>query len=133
MAIGHSDALDERRKRVLLVDNEHAICAFVSSVLEDIGYSVVCAASRGEARLAASRNEFACALIEMMLPDGSGEELAEDMARLGVPVIVMSGHPDGIKSGRASRHTFLQKPFSVAGLVRVIVDQTVDDSIEGRS
>jgi DNA-binding response OmpR family regulator len=131
MGTGQDDgAGEEGRKRLLLVDGEHAICAFVSSVLEDIGYAVACAASGREARAIAAAGGLTCALVEVMLPDGSGAALADDLTRLGIPVILMSGHPDGIKTGGAGRHTFLQKPFSVASLVRVVVDQAVDEAIE---
>jgi DNA-binding NtrC family response regulator len=134
MGTGQKDSgtREGERKRLLLVDGEHAICAFVSAVLEDIGYTVSCAAGGREARTIAAAGGIACALIEIMLPDGSGEDLAEDMARLGIPVILMSGHPEGVRSGSTSRHTFLQKPFSVASLVRVVVDQAVDEAIERR-
>jgi two-component system, OmpR family, response regulator len=132
MGIGQEDsgARGEERKRLLVVDGEHAICAFVTAVLEDIGYAVSGAATGREARTIAARGGIACALVEIMLPDGSGENLAEDMARLGIPVILTSGHPDGVRSGSTSRHTFLQKPFSVASLVRVVVDQAVDEAIQ---
>lgn len=132
MATGDGDTIEGGRKRVLVVDGEHAICAFVSSVLEDMGYAVVCAANGREARRSAIQGPVMCALVEVILPDESGEDVAEGLIRLGIRAILMSGHPEGVERGRTSRYTFLQKPFSVAGLVRVIVDQTVDDAIERR-
>lgn len=116
------------RGRVLVVDSERAICALVTSVLEDIGYSVVCCATAAEAMRIAREGNIACALIEMMLPDGWGTDAADDIARVKVPVILMSGHPEGVKRG-AGRHAFLQKPFGVQELLRAVVDQVVADGL----
>ncbi|HZB92003.1 MAG TPA: response regulator [Stellaceae bacterium] len=116
----------------MIADSERAICAFVASVLEDIGYRVVCCATAAEAMHIARQGNIACALIEMMLPDGWGTNAADDIAGANVPVILMSGHPEGLKRSRASRHVFLQKPFGVQELLRAVVDQVVADGLRER-
>ena len=133
MAAGgkNSDPARGSPRRVLVVDREHAICDLVTSVLEDMGYSVSCAVTALEARDLARRDTFHCALIEVILPDATGEGLADDLSALGIPATLMSGHPEGVKRGRSSRYAFLQKPFGVRDLVRTVVDQIVGDASKG--
>jgi DNA-binding NtrC family response regulator len=122
---GQESASEGSRNCVLVVDGEHAICSFVTSVLDDIGYSVVCAASGAEARRMARRPDILCALIEVVLPDGWGDDVAADVARLSIPAILMSGHPEGVQRGRTSRFVFMRKPFGVQDLIRAILDQAL--------
>jgi len=120
-----------RRRHVLVVDREVAICDLVKSILEDTGIRVSCAASARDARaILRRRRRFDLAFVDVVLPDAPGEELADDFMARGTAVVLISGHPEGIRRGPASRYTFLQKPFRVIDLLRVtlqtMVEQTED-------
>ena len=57
----------------------------------------------------------------MLLPGGGdGYELAEAARRLGVPTLLVSGHPEAIVEAEARGHPFLAKPFQLSELQRVI-------------
>jgi DNA-binding NtrC family response regulator len=111
------------RRAVLVVDREQAICGFIRVVLGDIGVTVSCAASGAAARaLMHGRRRFRLVFIAIILPDEEGEALAASITARGIPVVLMSGHPAGIKRGPASGFPFLAKPFRAAELLRLTLD-----------
>jgi DNA-binding NtrC family response regulator len=111
------------RRHALVVDREEAICQFVRAVLEDIGVDVTCAAGAAAARiLLHRRRRFHLALVAVILPDDAGEALAAELAARAVPVVLISGHPDGIRRGPASGFPFLRKPFRAKDLLRLTLD-----------
>lgn len=113
----------KRRRHVLVVDREEAICQFVRAVLEDIGVDVTCAAGGAAARtLLRRRRRFHLALIAIILPDDTGEVLAAEFVARAVPVVLISGHPEGIRRGPASGFPFLRKPFRAKDLLRLTLD-----------
>jgi DNA-binding NtrC family response regulator len=113
----------ETRRRVLVVDSEWAICEFASAVLADVGVDVSCALTAAEARrIIADGALVGLVFIAVVLPDEPGETLAAFMAESGIPVVLMSGHPEGIARGRASGYAFLEKPFTVKTLLRLVMD-----------
>ena len=80
-----------RRRAVLVVDREQAICDFIRAVLEDIGVTVSCAASGAAARaLIRGRRRFRLAFIAIILPDEESEALAAAIAARGTPVVTGS-------------------------------------------
>ena len=58
---------------------------------------------------------------DVLLPGGGdGYELAEAARRLGVPTLLVSGHPEAIVEAEARGHPFFAKPFQLSELQRVI-------------
>src|SRR5258706_4968506 len=111
------------RRHALVVDREEAICQFIRAVLEDIGVDVTCASSSAAARaLLRRRRRFHLAFIAVILPDGAGEALAAELAARAVPLVLISGHPDGILRGPTSGFPFLRKPFRPKELLRFALD-----------
>ena len=111
------------RHHALVVDREEAICQFVRSVLEDIGVDVTCAADAAAARaLLRRRRRFHLAFIAVILPDDAGEAVAAELAARDVPVVLISGHPEGIRRGPASGFPFLRKPCRAKDLLRLTLD-----------
>jgi DNA-binding NtrC family response regulator len=111
-----------RQPHVLVVDNDFQIRNLLQSTLEDIGLVVLGAGSDAEARglIAAGPVDFA--FIAVLLPDGSGEALGDFLASRGTPVVLMSGHPEGIRRGTSTAHVFLAKPFSVKQVLRHVCE-----------
>jgi DNA-binding response OmpR family regulator len=113
-----------------VVDREQAICQFVGAVLEDIGVDVTCAANAAVARaLLRRRRRFHLALVAAVLPDDMGEVVATELAGRGVPVVLISGHPDGIRRGPLSGFPFLRKPFGAKDVLRLALDHMADEAV----
>lgn len=71
--------------------------------------------------LEARGDDVDVALLDLVLPDGTGEDLAKALAasRPSVPVVIMSGSPAVLGRGRSGpRQTFLVKPFTAEELGR---------------
>ncbi len=110
-------------RHALVVDREEAICQFIRAVLEDIGVTVTCAGGGAAARALLLRHRrFHLAFVAVILPDETGEALAAELAARGVPVVLMSGHPEGIRRGPTSGFPFLRKPFRPKDLLRLALD-----------
>jgi DNA-binding response OmpR family regulator len=120
--------LDGGSARILVVDDEEAICEMLREFLADDGFHVECATSAPEARAALERHRFDLLVLDAVLPGELCFELAEDAARAGTPVILMSGHPDIITRADTSS-LFLQKPFrleQVGNLVHLAIRRRLE-------
>lgn len=121
---------------LLVVEDEEAVRALVCSTLEKDGYTVLRAASAGDALAICAKHpgHIALMLTDVVMPSMSGSELAGRLKTLHpeVKVIFMSGYTDTTVGhhGVISEETaFLQKPFSpkvLARKVREVLDAKAD-------
>lgn len=106
---------------ILLVEDELAVSAYLTSVLAERGYEVLAASSAREAMRVASRHDgpIDVLLTDMALPGSSGSEIVDSIAGLrpGIRVLRMSGHVD--PTG-ATVDNVLEKPFRPAVLLQRI-------------
>jgi DNA-binding NtrC family response regulator len=112
-----------RRCRILIVEDEAITALALEQALLAQGYEVCgLAASGAEARALAERLRPNVAVVDMRLKDGvTGAQVARDLqARLGIPVILMSGHADHRSASALGAAGFLAKPFSDADLIGAI-------------
>jgi two-component system cell cycle sensor histidine kinase/response regulator CckA len=112
-----------RSDTILLVEDENVLRSLVRLVLEGQGYQVLEATSMIEALDVAADygGPIELLLSDVVMPGGSGPELAEKLAatRQAMKVLFMSGYTDDVvlRSGvLADSSSFLQKPFTSAGL-----------------
>lgn len=103
--------------QVLVVDPNTDLSGIVADCLHETFGTFVSRAVSGETATQVLR-KLPCdlALIEAMLPDMSGFELAERAASRNVPAVLMSGHPKGLQTAKAHRFPYLEKPFSLRDL-----------------
>jgi DNA-binding NtrC family response regulator len=59
-------------------------------------------------------------LLDCTLPGGLDPDLVPMADRLGVPVILMSGHPDMAERIPGAKRQFILKPFNLASLLDAI-------------
>lgn len=123
------------RGTVLVADDDEQIRELATMALESFGFQVVTAEDGTLALRALSEraNEFAFVLLDLMMPGMSGEEVVDELDRLGAvtPVILCSGyHPHdlGLRFLGRGVAAFLQKPYEVeqlrAAAVEVIAART---------
>lgn len=113
MAIGKSET-------VLIIEDEKKISDVVAMYLEREGFRTT-VADTGEKALKLLHEPFDLIIIDLMLPDVSGEELCSTIRQTSdVPVIILtakSGEEDRIKGLGIGADDYVVKPFSPRELV----------------
>jgi len=114
-------------RTVLLVDDHGAFRAMARLLLESGGYDVVGEAGSAAAAVASARAlQPDVVLLDVLLPDGNGAEVAERLAALPRPpaVVLISSYPDGGLGARLHDvpvRGFLQKDeLTVARLAEML-------------
>jgi DNA-binding response OmpR family regulator len=106
---------------VLVVDDERKIRELIRLYLEHEGYSVLLADSGMGALEAVDRAQPDLLVLDLMLPDLSGEEVARSLrTHTDVPIIMLtakSSEEDRIGGFRAGADDYVTKPFSPRELV----------------
>lgn len=109
------------RGRILVVDDEPAIREVVALNLEAEGYEVVTAVDVTAARAAFARGGFVLAILDVMLPDGDGFELARTLReRSDIPIMMLSARDTDVDKAvglGVGADDYLTKPFSSIELV----------------
>lgn len=108
---------------VLIVEDEILVRMFAVDALEDVGFQVLQAGDATEAMTAlAGHAKVAAVIVDMGLPDRSGDQLAAEMrAQLQhLPILIASGRSEReLKDKFASdpRIGVLVKPYTAAMLI----------------
>ncbi|MET3900485.1 PAS domain S-box-containing protein [Devosia sp. UYZn731] len=110
-----------RRLKVLAVDDDFLVLLNTSSMLEDLGHSVVEATSAEEAVKALGREQFDLIITDHSMPRTTGSQLASMVheSRPEQPIIIATGYAE-LPEGGADHLPRLSKPFSQAELDRAI-------------
>lgn len=103
------------RASILVVDDEPQMVDIVSFALETHGYTVATAADAESAWAVFRHGSFDLAVLDVMLPGGSGVELCRRIRAAGsVPVILLtarSSTQDRIAGLEAGADDYVTKPF----------------------
>jgi len=110
------------RKRVLVADDDDAVCALLIRALGSL--ATVVSVADGEAALAAVRSgPFDAIVSDYALPGMDGIDFVRAVRALktepAVPILMISGHGREVVDGparAAGANAFLAKPFSLAQL-----------------
>jgi CheY-like chemotaxis protein len=101
-------------RTVLVVEDDAGLRAYLVTILEQQGYSVVAAGSGEEALKALGGQKAILAVLDIGLPGMDGFAVAEHLEK-DVPVIVVTGDPLKAKMrafGRTKPLTILAKPVT---------------------
>jgi len=109
------------KAKVLVVEDDPIVNQLVVDLLDAQGYVCATASSCVAARKCAKEDSFACALIDLGLPDGNGLRLRPDLKEALpwlVPIFLTGDiRPDTIvETMRAGAFDYLTKPFNAASL-----------------
>jgi signal transduction histidine kinase len=119
-------------ERILVVEDEPGVRDLVQRALEPLGYTVFVARDpvEGYERAAALGDELGLLITDVVMPRGSGPELARRLlaTRPSLRVLYISGYTTDAVAERGGPHeggAFLAKPFTAPALahaVRAILD-----------
>ena len=123
-------------KSILAVDDEPKILEVVASFLESKGYQVYRAESGSQALELFEKNNISLVLLDLMLPDISGEEVCAALRKTSrVPIVMLTAksaeasHLNGLNLGADD---YITKPFSLkvlAAHVEAILRRTEGDLV----
>jgi len=112
---------------VLVVDDEQLVRDVAARILEYSGFEVITAAEarKGVELFRELADEIAAVLLDMTMPEMSGEEAFRELRRIrpDVPVILTSGYNEQDAVSRFTEQGlagFVHKPFDVETLVRTM-------------
>jgi CheY-like chemotaxis protein len=105
--------------RIAVAEDEPDVRKTFVRLLEHLGYRVVCSVANGEELInqCQSSAEVDIAFVDLDMPIVDGLAAAEIISEKGIPVILVSGHPD-------ARQVVLENEPVVARLVK---PASVDD------
>ena len=100
-----------RLSRILLVEDERDVRLILEHVLIDAGYAVDTAETASGARELLDGGSYDVLLADARLPDGTGMDLCDAAAEMGVKCLVMTGYAFTLPEGIADRYDVLLKPL----------------------
>ena len=112
---------------ILVVDDDRRARELMAALLQDMGFEVTSTESADEAlRYLYSEESCDVILSDVVMPGMGGVELARrcEEARPGLPVVLISGKPEGIASAERSPALSIAKPFT-RGRLSAVLDQAL--------
>jgi two-component system phosphate regulon response regulator PhoB len=109
----------ERQKRVLVADDDAAVCALLHVVLTPLADVTVVNDAESALEALASQPPFDAIVSDFMLPGINGIEFVQrvrkDEREPRIPILVISGHGSAIgdSAREAGADAFLDKPFAL--------------------
>ena len=115
-------------RRILVVEDEEALCMTLGDRLRNEGYQVDFANDGAEGFQMLQRGHFDLAIIDLMLPIRSGLDLCNDARRAGfhIPIIMLTAKSqvtDKIVGLKMGADDYVCKPFDTAELMARIEAQ----------
>jgi CheY-like chemotaxis protein len=115
--------MTQRNWRVLIADDDPAICTLIETVLRNGPYDVTVRNDAESALVAIDAAAYDVVICDFMLPGISGIDLVEQLRAQertrALPVLMVSGHSNHTMDGRAKSagaNLFLNKPFTIGQL-----------------
>ncbi len=106
--------------RILIVEDDEAICNLIRMGLSGEGYLCACAHDGRQGADLLEETDFDLLLLDIMLPEIDGYELLEYSKPLGIPVIFLTARgavEDRIRGLRLGADDYMVKPFQIGELL----------------
>jgi DNA-binding NtrC family response regulator len=118
--------------KILVVDDEDIVRLTLAAMIDHMGHTVECVNDGLSGKQTLMKNKYDAAFVDMRMPGLDGMNLLKwsRQKRLGLPIIIMSGHgaedsrDEALQSGACA---FLAKPFSlveIKGLIEKIQENS---------
>jgi DNA-binding NtrC family response regulator len=124
--------------RLLIVDDDEALCRKLYGWLEAVGYDVVTFDDPGAARRHATKAAFQLALVDLRLPDADGADVIGTLlaASPQMRVIGMCAFPEAsqiVAAFRAGMRDLVEKPVQQGVLLPALERQLTESGIAART
>ena len=128
--------MSQTKKNILVVDDEPKIREVLTSLLESRGYQAFTAENGKEALEVFDKNNISLVLLDLMLPDMSGEEVCALIRKKSrVPILMLTAKSEEssfINGLSIGADHYITKPFSLkvlAAQIEAILRRSEDDLI----
>jgi DNA-binding response OmpR family regulator len=125
------------KETVLIVDDEPKILELVKSYLIMNGYTALCAANGREGMKLFAEHQISLILLDLMLPDFSGEEFCKKVRQASdIPIIMITAKVDEesiIRGLNIGADDYVTKPFSPRQLMARVQAALRRNSGRGRA
>lgn len=115
--------------QILVIEDDRSVSDLLVTMLEGEGHEARVAGDGLEGLLKVQLGQVDLALLDIMMPDVDGERvlrqlLEEGDGTLPVPIVVMTGSPDGAATARTllGRENVFEKPFDPDALLARVRD-----------
>ena len=120
--------MEEKKKSILVVDDDKAILKYAKSILQLEGYDVDVAETGFDAMEKSNTRFYNLALLDIMLPDIEGTELLTKMHRTTPKMmkIMVTGFPSFDNASEAlnmGADAYLLKPVGLYELLKVVKEK----------
>jgi DNA-binding NtrC family response regulator len=127
--------MTQKKKRILIVDDDEAVLRSIKDYLAMKGYEVDTAKTGAEAIEKSKKGFFNLAILDIRLPDMDGTELLTRIHDTEPEIIkvMLTGYPNGqnaIDSVNGGADGYLVKPVQLENLVKVIEKKLEDQDRE---
>jgi DNA-binding response OmpR family regulator len=108
-------------QKILLVEDDPTISELLSDFLVEEGYEVIMRSTGQAALLELAKSSYAVMLLDMGLPDMTGNEILAQLVRQAnpTPVILVSANANQLRY-RERVQAVVHKPFDIFGLLEVV-------------
>ena len=125
----------KQKTRILIIEDDFAYGNLLEELLQSYGYLTQLAHTGKDGQQHASSAAFDLAIVDNGLPDMSGIELTQELQRLEVPFMMLSGSadPEVVKQASVTgAHAYLIKPVSPEQLFSTL-EATLRRAVEMKS
>jgi len=117
--------MKDKKPVVFIVDDDVSVRRSLERLMQSVGLAAKSFASAAPFLESGCGEETGCLVLDVRMPELSGLELQEKMARANIllPVIFISGHgtvPMSVRAMKAGALDFLQKPFDEQDLLEAV-------------
>jgi two-component system OmpR family response regulator len=111
--------------RILVIDDDKAICEYVTTILEKDGFAVTSITNPLLAESAVREEDYHLVILDMMMPKMDGVEVLKALRKVDsdIAVVVFTGFPNldtAVAAMKLEAVDYIKKPFQVEELREVV-------------